>query len=148
MKLPRNRFGRLAAWATVAGLLFIAGTGHEGWSQPTVPVKIVVPFAAGGTADTLARLLADQIGRSFRQTMVIENRPGAGSVIGTESVARAMPDGTTILLMANSFTINSERQEIELRSADRLSNLFAFWCARRLSSPSMALQPIARSRIC
>jgi len=106
MKLPRNRFGRLAAWATVAGLLFIAGTGHEGWSQPAAPVKIVVPFAAGGTADTLARLLADQIGRSFGQTMVIENRPGAGSVIGTEAVARATPDGTTILLMANSFTIN------------------------------------------
>ena len=70
-------------------------------------VRIVVPNAAGGPADVLARLLAEQIARAQGPTMMIENRPGASSVIGTEAVARATPDGNTILMQGNTFVINA-----------------------------------------
>jgi tripartite-type tricarboxylate transporter receptor subunit TctC len=75
-------------------------------SEPVRAVKIVVPFPPGGAADILARLLADQLGRTGAMNIQIENRPGAGSVVGTEAVARATPDGNTILVTANSFIIN------------------------------------------
>jgi tripartite-type tricarboxylate transporter receptor subunit TctC len=61
-------------------------------------LRVVVPMAAGGPADLLARLLAEQIARAQGPTMVIENRTGASTVIGTEAVARATPDGNTILM--------------------------------------------------
>jgi tripartite-type tricarboxylate transporter receptor subunit TctC len=77
-----------------------------GWSQGTRTIKIVVPFAPGGGADALARLLADQISHAHQLTITIENRPGAGTVIATDAVARAAPDGRTLLLVANSFVIN------------------------------------------
>ena len=67
---------------------------------------MVVPFPAGGAADILARLLAEEISRAHGPAMVIENKPGAGTVIGTEAVARSAPDGQTLLMAANSFVIN------------------------------------------
>src|SRR5262249_9169646 len=68
-------------------------------------VRVVVPNAAGGPADLLARVLAERIGRAQGPTMMIENRPGASSVIGTEAVARAKPDGNTILFTGNPSII-------------------------------------------
>jgi tripartite-type tricarboxylate transporter receptor subunit TctC len=70
-------------------------------------VRIVVPFPPGGTADVLARTLGQQIAQTGGPTIVVENRPGGGTVIATEQVARAAPDGNTLLLMANSFVINA-----------------------------------------
>ena len=70
-------------------------------------IKIVVPFPAGGTADTLARLIGQQATQASGQKIIIENRPGAGTIIGTEAVARSAPDGTTLLMMSNSFVINA-----------------------------------------
>jgi tripartite-type tricarboxylate transporter receptor subunit TctC len=75
-------------------------------------IKVVVPFAAGGVADTLARLLVDQIGRAHGPAMVIEDRPGAGAVIGTEAVARAIPDGKTILLTSTTFATNPQLRKV------------------------------------
>src|SRR4051812_28068417 len=75
-------------------------------AQATQTVRIVVPFPPGGGADILARLLAEQMGQADGFTMVTENRPGAGTAIGTEAVSRAAADGSTILLVANSFVIN------------------------------------------
>jgi len=69
-------------------------------------VRIVVPFAAGGPADLLARLLAEQIGRAQGLTMVVENRPGGSTAIATEAVSRAAPDGNTVLMVGNNFVIN------------------------------------------
>jgi tripartite-type tricarboxylate transporter receptor subunit TctC len=69
-------------------------------------VRIVVPFPPGGTADILARMLGQQIAQTGGPTIVVENRPGGGTVIATDLVARAAPDGNTVLLMANSFVIN------------------------------------------
>jgi tripartite-type tricarboxylate transporter receptor subunit TctC len=75
-------------------------------AQTARTLKIVVPLAAGGGADIVARVLAEQIGRAQNVTAVVENRPGAGTVIGTEAVARAAPDGETVLLTNPAFLIN------------------------------------------
>ncbi len=83
-----------------AGLVLFSLSSHSALSQPSRTIKIVVPFAPGGVNDVLARLLADQIGRTHGATTVVENRPGAGSLIGTEVVSRAAPDGNTLLVTA------------------------------------------------
>jgi tripartite-type tricarboxylate transporter receptor subunit TctC len=73
---------------------------------PSRPVKIVVPFAAGGPADVYARFLAQRLQEAMGQSFVVENRPGGGSVVGTEIVAKSAPDGYTLLLMSNTHTVN------------------------------------------
>jgi len=75
-------------------------------AQQQAPIKIVVPYPPGSGPDILSRLMSEQIGRDGGPTVVIENRPGGGTLIGTETVARADPDGSTVLLVANSFVIN------------------------------------------
>jgi tripartite-type tricarboxylate transporter receptor subunit TctC len=85
---------------------------HSAWSQTSRTIKIVVPFAAGGGTDILARLLADHIARVVGPTTVVENRPGAGTVIATEAVARAAPDGNTVLVVSNSFVINPNLKKL------------------------------------
>ena len=69
-------------------------------------IRLVVPFPPGGTADVIARLIAQQVGQATGQSVLVENRPGAGTIIATEIVARSTPDGATLLVMANSFVIN------------------------------------------
>src|SRR3954469_22394955 len=75
-------------------------------------VHIVVPSTAGGGADVLARLLANHISRSQDQTIIVENRPGAGNTIGTEAVARATPDGNTLLITTPEFVINPHLRKL------------------------------------
>ncbi len=66
-------------------------------AYPSRPVSIVVPFAAGGTTDAIARLVAEELQNRWGKAVVVENKPGAGGVIATQSVSRAKPDGTQIL---------------------------------------------------
>jgi tripartite-type tricarboxylate transporter receptor subunit TctC len=73
---------------------------------PTKPVKIIVPFAAGGPADVYARFLGQRLSEALGQPFVVEDRPGAGSLIGTDAVAKSAPDGYTLLLMSNTQTVN------------------------------------------
>jgi tripartite-type tricarboxylate transporter receptor subunit TctC len=97
---------RLAALLGSCGCLvalLVTLCGHPAWAQTTRTIKIVVPLAPGGGTDVVARLLAEQIGRAQRVTMIIENRPGAGRAIGTEAVARAAPDGNTLLFNTTSL---------------------------------------------
>ena len=75
------------------------------WAQSKT-IKIVVPYTPGSGPDITSRLMAEQISKAQGVNMVVENRPGAGTVIGTEAVARAAPDGTTLVMVANSFVIN------------------------------------------
>jgi tripartite-type tricarboxylate transporter receptor subunit TctC len=73
---------------------------------PSRPIRIVVPQSPGASTDLTARLIAAKLNEAFRQTVVVDNRPGAGTVSGTEIVARAAPDGHTLLVVASSITIN------------------------------------------
>ncbi|HWF95053.1 MAG TPA: tripartite tricarboxylate transporter substrate binding protein [Xanthobacteraceae bacterium] len=75
-------------------------------TYPARPVKIIVPFAPGGPADIFARQLGQYLSEALKQSFVIEDRPGAGSILGTEAVARSAPDGYTLLLMSNTHTTN------------------------------------------
>jgi tripartite-type tricarboxylate transporter receptor subunit TctC len=75
-------------------------------SFPDKPIKIVVPFAAGGSMDTMARLLADFMSKDLGKAVIIENKPGAGTIVGTEAVARSAPDGYTLLMGSPPFIIN------------------------------------------
>jgi tripartite-type tricarboxylate transporter receptor subunit TctC len=87
---------------TVAFCLLL-GSGAPAQTGRTI--KFVVPFAAGGTADIVGRMLAEEIGKAHAVGTLIENRPGAGTVIATEAVSRSTPDGNTVLLNANAFVI-------------------------------------------
>ena len=87
-------------------LAFVSLTGAPAQTYPSRPVKIIVPFAAGGPADIFARQLAQYLSEQLKQTFVVEDRPGAGSILGTEVVARAAPDGYTLLAMSNTHTTN------------------------------------------
>jgi len=101
-----NAFKNLAlCLATVLVALLNQEALAQGMTGKTV--RIVVPLAAGGPADVLARLVAEQIGRAQGPTMVVENRPGASTAIGTEAVAHATADGNTVLINGNPLVINA-----------------------------------------
>jgi tripartite-type tricarboxylate transporter receptor subunit TctC len=112
MKLPRRRFLHLAGVAAAVAVLSVTLSGYGAWSQATRTIKIVLPVAPGGGLDFLARLLAEQIGRTQGPTIVVENRPGAGSVIGTEAVSRSAPDGNTLLITTPSFVISPHLRKV------------------------------------
>src|SRR5262245_24701237 len=88
-----------------AASILVTLPAHTAWCQTTRTIKVVVPYPPGGGVDAFARILADQIGRTRGLTMVIENRPGAGTVIATEAVARAGHDGNTLLIADSNLLI-------------------------------------------
>jgi tripartite-type tricarboxylate transporter receptor subunit TctC len=92
--------------AQSALLLVACSTSAFAQSYPTKPVKIVVPFAAGGPADNYARFMALRLQEALGQTFVVDNKPGGGSVIGTDLAAKAPADGYTLLMMSNTHTVN------------------------------------------
>jgi tripartite-type tricarboxylate transporter receptor subunit TctC len=87
------------------GLALTAGLAHA-QSYPNRSVKIVVPFAAGGPADNYARFIAQRLTEELKQPFVIDNKPGAGSIIGTDLAAKSPADGYTLLMMSNTHTVN------------------------------------------
>ena len=98
------RVATVAAASILAVMPWSGGAGAQDY--PNKSVRIIVPFGAGGPADVYARVLAQHLGDSFKQSFVVENRPGAGAIIGTDAVAKAEPDGYTLLLMSNTHTTN------------------------------------------
>jgi len=104
-KTRRNMGLALASLLFVGAGIFLSQQAHA-QNYPTRPVKIIVPFATGGPADNYARFMAQRLQDSLGQTFVVDNKPGAGSVIGTDLAAKAAPDGYTLLLMSNTQTVN------------------------------------------
>ncbi len=108
MKLLRRQFLHLAAGA--AALPAVSRIARA-QTYPTRPVRIVVGFPAGAAADIVARLIGQWLSERLGQPFIIENRPGAGSNIGTEAVVRAPPDGYTLLLVTSPNAINATLYE-------------------------------------
>jgi tripartite-type tricarboxylate transporter receptor subunit TctC len=104
MKLPRRNFLHLAAGAAALPALAHVAVAQ---TYPSRPVRMIVPFAPGGTSDILARLMGQWLSERLGQPFVIENRPGANSNIGTEAVVRAPSDGYTLLLVTAAAAINA-----------------------------------------
>jgi tripartite-type tricarboxylate transporter receptor subunit TctC len=90
----------------VALLLVLAAAAAQAQSYPGRPVTIIVPFGAGGPADIYARFLGSRMQEPLGQPIVVENRPGGGSVVGSNAVAKSAPDGYTLLMMSNTHTVN------------------------------------------
>ena len=88
------------------GLLAASVAGIAQQAYPNRPVKIIVPFAASGPADNYARFMAQRLQEALGQNFVVDNRPGAGSIIGTDAAAKSAPDGYTLLMMSNTQTVN------------------------------------------
>ena len=102
MKLPR-----LPVLPCVIATLLLTAVDAYAQTYPNRPVRMVVPFAAGaGSNDIMARLAAQKLSESFKQQVVVDNRPGASGVIGCEIVAKAQPDGYTVLMMSLTFAVN------------------------------------------
>jgi tripartite-type tricarboxylate transporter receptor subunit TctC len=94
----------LASAAGAAATAAAVPARAQAW--PNKPVRLVVPFGPGGPADVYARQLGQELGEQLKQQFVIDNRPGAGAVVGTDIVAKAPPDGYTLLMMSNAHTTN------------------------------------------
>lgn len=103
MKLSRifQKFASAICLASLGLTVFAQGT------YPSKPLKIVVPFGAGGVADLTARTVAQKLGENMGQSIVIENKPGAGGVVATDAVAKSSPDGYTLLLMSNATAVSA-----------------------------------------
>jgi len=100
---PLRLFPVFAAFALAA----MSAVAQPQQKFPTKPIRIVVPFSPGGGTDTVARIIAQKMGENWGQSMVIENRTGAGGTIGTALVAKATPDGHTLLVSYSAFAINA-----------------------------------------
>ena len=150
MKLPRRQFLHLAAGAAA-----LPAVSRVAWAQayPSRPVRMIVPFAPAGTTDILARLIGQWLSERLGQQFVIENRPGASTMIGTEAVVRSSADGYTLMLVGTANAINAtlyEKSSITISSAtsrrSRASSAFptSWRCIRRFRSrqfPNLSLMP-------
>src|SRR3982751_6935684 len=99
----------MTVWLRSAGLVLLGlalSLPAAAQDYPARQVRIIVPFGAGGPADVYARVIAQHLSEELKQTFIVEDRPGAGSIIGTDAVAKSPPDGYTLLLMSNTHTTN------------------------------------------
>src|SRR5262249_24040379 len=106
MKLLRRPFRVLTVLAAATTVALVLTSDRYAQAQLAKTIRVVVPYAPGGAADILARLVAEQVGRVGGPAMVIENRPGAGGAIGPETVAPATPDGSMLLVVSTPFLID------------------------------------------
>ena len=123
---------KLTHAAGMAALLTAAVAGAAETQFPTRPIRLLVPQAAGGSNDIMARNVANHLTQTFGKQVVVDNRPGAEGIIGTEIVARSAPDGYTLLLASAAFTMNPAVRKLPYNS------LTAFdWVAKLGSGPTV-----------
>jgi tripartite-type tricarboxylate transporter receptor subunit TctC len=96
----------IVALLTFVGAVIITASAANADDYPSRPVKIIVPFGAGGPTDVYTRAIAEELRKSLHQPFIMENRPGAGTTIGTDVVAKAAPDGYTLLMVSGTQTVN------------------------------------------
>src|SRR3954469_6580276 len=104
---PRSKTMRSSGKLIVAALLALAAGGAFAQKWPTKPVRIIVPFAPGGGSDFIARFTAQRLTDALGAQVIVENRPGAGGLLGIEQGVKAKPDGYTLTLIASSYTVNA-----------------------------------------
>ncbi|MGZ5160547.1 MAG: Bug family tripartite tricarboxylate transporter substrate binding protein, partial [Burkholderiales bacterium] len=90
--------------AALLGTTISAGVAAQAY--PTKPVRLIVPFAPGGGTDLIGRVTAQKLTEAMKQTFIVDNRPGAGSTLGSELGAKAPPDGYTLTVIAGSYGVN------------------------------------------
>jgi tripartite-type tricarboxylate transporter receptor subunit TctC len=118
MKRPHRAFLHLAAGAVALSIISVSLFDRSAWSEQAI--RAIIPYPPGGGADVVARIMADAIGNMHGPTIVVENRPGAGTVIGTRDVVRAKPDGNTLLITNNAVAIVPHIRKLDF---DTLSSL-------------------------
>jgi tripartite-type tricarboxylate transporter receptor subunit TctC len=136
MVLQRRRFLYLAAGAAVLPAL---GGNARAQSYPAHPVRVIVPFSAGGPTDVFARIIAGNLSRNLGQQFYVENQPGAGGNLGMGAGARAAPDGYAITIVSTSYVVNpSSIQKFRMIRSRILRPLLwrlrpptSCWCIRR-----------------
>jgi tripartite-type tricarboxylate transporter receptor subunit TctC len=124
----------------IAGMMCgcLLGTVHAAESYPSRPVRLIIPYSPGGAADVPGRVVAHKMSELLGQQIVVDNRPGAGSLIGAELAARAVPDGYTLLLIANTHYVTAAlRPKLSFQPVDDFTHITAW-----LSAPSvLAVHP-------
>jgi tripartite-type tricarboxylate transporter receptor subunit TctC len=104
MTMPLTKWRRVAVLLVLASAVTVSPSRADDY--PSRPVKVIVPFGAGGPTDVYTRDIAEELRKSLHQTFFMENRPGAGTTIGTDLVAKATPDGYTLLMVSSTQTVN------------------------------------------
>jgi tripartite-type tricarboxylate transporter receptor subunit TctC len=140
MRLVRPMFKLLTA-AAVA--LASTGAFAQAGDYPTHTVTIVVPFAAGGPADIYARFLAQRLQGELKQAFIVDDKPGAGSVIGTNAVAKSSPDGYTLMMMSNAHTVN---ETLMPNKPFKLMNDFVGITPVNYSDLMLVVNPLVKAR--
>src|SRR5207249_4697781 len=108
-EITRTSGGVMGSWfrmAVVAAVMLATAGAASGQSFPSTPVHIFVPYPAGGGVDVLARTLGDVVSKQWGQSVVVENRPGAGGLIASQAVATSPPDGYTLIMVASGHATN------------------------------------------
>jgi tripartite-type tricarboxylate transporter receptor subunit TctC len=103
-KIMNHRVNRRVLAAAAATVLSLASASALAQAYPTKPIRIIVPFAPGGGSDFIARVVAPPLHKALGQQVLVDNRPGAGSTLGTENALKSPPDGYTLLLISGSYT--------------------------------------------